>query len=239
MTETKITELYGKLDAIIQQAKPGEKMAAEPKLAAELGVSRATLREAMRTFETQGVILRRQGIGTFVVRPEYTIETGLEELESIERVADRIGLQVSMASLDIQTLNPEPDEIKAFDLEDGTAIVSVSRVIEAEDRPVAYLVDRVPRKFLCVEDLGEDFSGSVLDFFLERGSPMLVSSKCDVGAVTADPVIAKAMQIQRNDPLLHFHSKLFDANGQVVDVSDSYFLPGYFRFHINRRVGRS
>lgn len=238
MTDTKINDLYGQLNEIIRKTSPGEKLAAEPKLASELGVSRATLREAMRTFETQGVILRRQGIGTFVVRPQYTIETGLEALESIERTAERIGLQVSMASLEITIVPPKTEELEKLEFNGEKKVVSVSRVIEAEDRPVAYLIDRVPLHHLCPDELDDDFSGSVLDLFLERGTPMLVSSKCDVGAVTADPAIARAMQIQRNDPLLHFHSELFDSNGMVVDISDSYFLPGYFRFHINRRVGR-
>jgi len=39
----------------------------EPKLARDMGVSRATLREAMRSFEAQGLIMRKQGAGTFVI----------------------------------------------------------------------------------------------------------------------------------------------------------------------------
>jgi GntR family transcriptional regulator len=37
--------------------------------------------------------------------------------------------------------------------------------------------------------------------------------------------------------LLHFASQLYDATGSVVDYSMSYFIPGYFHFHVNRRVG--
>ena len=52
---------------LISKTPPGERLPTEPVLAQHLGVSRATLREAMRSFESQGLIRRRQGIGTFVV----------------------------------------------------------------------------------------------------------------------------------------------------------------------------
>ena len=45
------------------------------------------------------------------------------------------------------------------------------------------------------------------------------------------------MGIQRGDVLLRFVADLFSDSGQPIDHSISYFLPGYFRFHVVRRVG--
>ena len=44
----------------------GARLPSEPELAAELQVSRATLREALRAMELEGLLRRRQGSGTFV-----------------------------------------------------------------------------------------------------------------------------------------------------------------------------
>ncbi|HMV30431.1 MAG TPA: UTRA domain-containing protein, partial [Anaerolineales bacterium] len=81
-----------------------------------------------------------------------------------------------------------------------------------------------------------DFHGSVLDFLLNRGD-LLASSRANVSAIGATADVAKPLEIQRGDVLLHFNSQLFDSEGKVVDYSLSYFIPGYFRFHIVRRVG--
>ena len=87
-----------------------------------------------------------------------------------------------------------------------------------------------------VEDLPVNFHGSVLDFLLGRGDS-LASSRANVSAIGATADVAKALEIQRGDVLLHFYSQLFDGDGRVVDYSLSYFIPGYFHFHIVRRVG--
>ena len=112
-------------------------MPTEPKLARQLGVSRATLREAMRTFETQGLLLRRQGVGTFVVRPTQVLESGLEVLESIDTLASRTGLPVSPGKIDVEQRPATGEECTTLGLEPGCGVVSVTRVILAEGRPVA------------------------------------------------------------------------------------------------------
>src|SRR4030067_1509537 len=107
----RLTEALGQ---VIAATKPGDRLLTEPQLARQLGVSRATLREAMRTFETQGLIRRRQGVGTFVLRPAHVLESGLEVLESIETIAKRIELQACLGELTIERRGAK--ETEATDL---------------------------------------------------------------------------------------------------------------------------
>jgi GntR family transcriptional regulator len=229
--------LHEDLGKIIAETPPGERLLTEPELAKQLNVSRATLREAMRTFETQGLIYRHQGSGTFVIHPSQVINTGLEVLESIETLSNRIGLEVSMGELSIEHRRADAEIASALSLQTDDEILHVSRVIHAEGRPVAYLIDILPEGLLPAGELEAGFTGSVLDLLLRRGVPSLVSSHCEINAVQAQVDIAKALRIQRGDVLLRFIAYLYTTNGQVVDYSFSYFLPGYFNFHVIRRVG--
>jgi GntR family transcriptional regulator len=229
--------LQGLLADLIAATPPGERMPAEPELARQLGVSRATLREAMRSFEAQGIIRRRQGVGTFVVAKPPVFESGLEVLESIESLAGRIGLNVAMGSLHTRAIQASPEQAEALAIAPESELIEVSRVILAGSRPVAYLVDILPKDVLTPADLEQGFTGSVLDLLLRRGTPELVRSVAEVRAAAAAPGIARRLEIQRGDVLLEFVARLYTVDERVIDYSLSYFLPGYFRFEVVRRVG--
>jgi GntR family transcriptional regulator len=229
--------LHTKLEKLISETSPGERLPSEPHLAKQLGVSRATLREAMRTFETQGRIRRRQGSGTYVTHPPHVIASGLEVLESLETLAKRMDLPLEMGELKIERRNARPDECHVLNLESCDEVIDIQRVMRAKDRPIAYLVDILPVDILTAEELENGFTGSVLDFLLQRGEPELQVSHLEINATGASSTVARAMDIQRRAVLLFFSARLYDTNGRVVDYSRSYFLPGYFRFHVVRRVG--
>lgn len=228
--------LQSDLASLISKTAAGERLPSEPELAKKLGVSRATLREAMRTFEAQGLIRRRQGSGTFVVGQMPVIETGLEVLESLETMAERVGLEVSVSDLQIESVTAEEEVARGLEVASGTRVTRVRRVMREESRPVAYLVDILPGDVLEPEQLPVHFKGSVLDFLLRRGDPLTVS-KAAISALGAPAEVAKVLQIQRGDVLLAFVAKLYHSGGKVLDYSTSYFIPGYFHFHVVRRVG--
>ena len=231
--------LQGELARLISATEPGERLLAEPELAHRLSVSRATLREAMRSFEGQGLIRRRQVVGTFVVSHKLVIDSGLEELESIETLANKIWLSVEMCDLVIDEIKANSYQAEKLCVAENTTLIQITRVICAENRPVAYLVDVLPEDILSPADLINGFTGSVLDLLLNRGVPSLANSVAEIQASAASSEIARALQIQRGDVLLMFVARLFAANGKVVDLSTSYFLPGYFTFHVVRKVGNS
>ncbi len=229
--------LQADLAALIEKTPPGQRLTSEPELAKQLGVSRATLREAMRMFETQGLIRRRQGSGTYVTGKFQALDSGLEVLESIETIARRQGLEISVSDLQMEQINADESLASMLNVSRGSRLTCVRRVIRAENRPVAYLADTLPEDILRADELTGEFHGSVLDFLLSRGDA-LATSRANVSAIGAVADVAKPLEIQRGDVLLHFSAQLFNASGRIVDYSLSYFIPGYFHFHIVRRVGK-
>ena len=226
------------LAALIERTPAGGRLISEPDLAKQLGVSRATLREAMRTFETQGLIRRRQGAGTFVVGKVPVMDAGLEVLESLDTMARRMNLVIAVSDLNVEEIAAEEEHASELGVTVGSCLTRVRRVMRAETRPVAYLIDLMSEDTLKIADLPEGFNGSVLDFMLERGDDLRIS-RAAISATNATAEVAKALEIQRGDVLLQFVSQIYTAGGKMVDYTVSYFIPGYFNFHVVRRIGNS
>jgi len=235
-TITPFKRLQTELAALIASVPAGDRLLSEPKLAKQLGVSRSTLREAMRTFETQGLIRRRQGAGTFVVGQAPVLESGLEELESIETMAKRMGISVTVRDLSVETVHATEKQAKKLGISVNSSLTRVARVVSTSERAAAYLIDFLPSEFLSVEEFPKKFNGSVLDFLLTQGIVPSVA-RIAVNASSAPAYVAKALEIQRGDVLLRLSSQLYLDSNQVIDYSLGYFLPGYFNFHVLGRVG--
>ena len=211
----------------------------ETDLSQRFEVSRATIREALSQLEQRGVVIRRHGVGTFIAPQAPRIDAGLEELESLETLARRIGLKTQMGDPVIEERTPTPVEIKCLQLNAEIPILSVSRVIRAGERPVAYLVDVIPTTVLRQQDLDHTFRGSVLDLMIQRKDLSLSHSRTDILIESADETIARKLHLQPGEPLHKLKAQLYTRDGRVVDYSQSYFVPGYFHFHVIRRVGKT
>jgi GntR family transcriptional regulator len=235
MSHFPFQRLQAELAALISHAPGGQRLPSEPDLARQLGVSRATLREAMRTFEAQGLIRRRQGAGTFVVGQVSVMESGLEVLESVETMARRLNLEVAVSDLQIEKVFADQEHALGLSVSLASRLTRVRRVIREGVRPVAYLVDTLPEEVLRAEDVPSVFHGSVLDYLLSRGD-RLSMARANISAIGAPADVARALEIQRGDVLLHFNSQVFDTTGRIATLTQSYFIPGYFNFHVVRRV---
>ncbi len=215
---------------------PGARLPSEHVLSEQLGISRPTLREALHQLEEEGAIVRRHGVGTFVAERLPLIEAGLEALESIELMAARSGLHVQMGEVVILERMTTAAEAKGLALATPEPATCVQRVILTENKPVAYLTDVLPQRFLRQDELGPDFHGSVLDLLRKRGWPALSHSRTELISEAADSNLARALRVQRGVPLMKLEAQLFAGDGQIVDYSISHFVSGCFRFHVVRRV---
>jgi GntR family transcriptional regulator len=183
--------------------------------------------------------VRRHGVGTFVAPALPRIDAGLEELESLETLARKIGLATRMGEPLIEERAATGNEANCLQLDSQTPVISVARVIMTGARPIAYLVDVVPATVLQRQDLDKNFRGSVLDLFLRRRDLHLSHSRTDILIESADQAIARKLKIKAGEPLHKLDAQLFTRDGSVIDYSISYFVPGYFHFHVIRRVGKS
>jgi GntR family transcriptional regulator len=128
-------------------------------------------------------------------------------------------------------------EAECLQISLSVSVLSVARVILTGARPIAFLVDIVPTTILHRQDLDKNFRGSILDLFIQRRDLMLSHSRTEILIESADAIIARKLRLKRGAPLHKLQAQLFARDGQIIDYSTSYFIPGYFSFHVIRRVG--
>jgi GntR family transcriptional regulator len=220
--------------------QPGEQLPSEADLAAQLGISRPTLREALHNLEQEGLIVRKHGVGTFVSRRTLILESGLEVLESLESQAHWLGLNTEVVQLLVAERPATEEEQGMLQLseDEPVDVLDVDRVIAIEGESVAYLKDVVPLVYLRQEDLTEQFSGSVLDIFLQQDVVLPVASQTQISAEGADAQLAERLDVPKGTALLKLVGQLYSYDEKVLDYSLSYFIPGHFNFHVTRRVKR-
>ncbi len=229
------------IGAMLKHMEPGAQLPPEPTLAKQLGVSRATLREVLHIFAERGLLVRRQGVGTFVSSRIPILETGLEVLESLDRMAKRLGLATEVTHVHICERAPTPEEMTGLSIAKTTAtpeVLVVDRVITVQGDAVADLRDVVPVTYLRQTDLDTAFNGSVLDILLQRDELMLSVSRTAIAAVQASAQCAARLDVPQGAALLELTAQLYSYDENVVDYSTSYFVPGYFRFQVMRKVVR-
>jgi GntR family transcriptional regulator len=224
------------LNQLMKGLSPGDKFPPEPALARSLGISRATLREALRNLEEKQVITRRQGVGTFYNGPRVTIDSGLETLASVDALAQRQGLHCTTTGLEVSGGAASADDAATLGLTPGAPVTIVRRVKVADGRPIAYLVDVVPQSVLAPTDLPQGFDGSVLDLLIARRDPAASHAAADITPVKAGKELGARLQVPASTVLLLLEETIYSRDGVPVDLCRSYFVPQFFQFHLLRRI---
>lgn len=115
----------------------GDALPAERDLADYARVSRVTVRKAVDDLVKDGLLMRRHGSGTFVVKPLSRVEQPLSRLTSFTEDMARRGLQTRAEWLDRGLYHQSPEETMILGLAPGTLVARIGRLRIANDMPLA------------------------------------------------------------------------------------------------------
>ncbi len=135
-----------------------DRIPSETDLAAELGVSRTTIRDALSRLENEGVVYRKQGSGTYVNRPGLQIRSRLDEIWSYSAVLEAHGYRPSAKVLDVKREAADPGLATSLELSTGDELVVVRKLFLEDKKPVIFTRD-YPIAQSVPEQLLPNFSG--------------------------------------------------------------------------------
>jgi len=213
--------------------KPGNRLPSEFELARELGVSRATLREALRILEDENVIIRKHGVGTFInSKPVFT--SGIEELYSITQMIEKKNQKAGTIFVNSDYQLATKTDIKAFQMDKAENILRIERIRTADDEPVVYCIDKIPESILP-KDFNFKNDGSIFQSLEKQANSYISYAVAEIEPVGYHEKISQILHSPPESSLLVLKQMHYDIADRPVLVSINYFRADKFRFQVLRR----
>lgn len=232
------TEVMEELEKLIKgkKLKPGEKLPSVEALTEILGVSRSTIREALANLETQGLIVRKQGSGTFVSHSSGKgFIGGLERIEPFRMIANRAGLNSKVIFREVSEITPDKFLEESIGVQEDSKLIKVEIVESINGTPTMYLIDYL--KDSCGDkDALSNWDNSVLPFLIEKCNPPLSHTRTEIFAVGADKTVASKLNISEGEPIQRQVETYYSSSGEIIGIGILYILTDHFHFFVNRRV---
>ena len=232
------TQVMEKLERLIQERKikPDQQLPSEEALTKMLGVSRSTVREALGQLETNGLIYKRHGIGTFVTHPVGKgFHGGLERIEPFREIAHRAGKMSQVIDRHVSQIKADAEFARGIGIERDSKLIKIEIIEAINGVRTMYLTDYIKDIYGDFDKLAQ-WGGSVITYLAKEMKPPLTNTRTEIFAVGADEVVAKKLDIPLGKPIQYQVETYYTGEGNVMGIGYLYILTDQFHFFVNRRV---
>lgn len=228
-------------DAIHAGAYPDGRLPAEPMLAQQLGVSKATVRHAVSILEQEGLLSRRQGAGTFIGGRALELHNNLSVNFGVTDLIESAGFSAGTSAIAVDVEAPDTRVQLALGLSGEARVLALRRSRTADGRVVARTTDVVALGLLATHGLPEAAAVAFV-----RGHQSLYEAMADLGVLVRDGVaeivpwkadaeLARSLQTTEGTLLLRLDQTDYDVNGEPIITSTEYFVADAFKFQVYRK----
>ncbi|AOV08218.1 GntR family transcriptional regulator [Sporosarcina ureilytica] len=213
--------------------KANERIPNEFELAKSLGVSLATLRKALQILESEKVVVRKHGVGTFV-NPKPLFTSGIEELTSVTTMIEQAGMESGTILMDVSETDATDASIKRFNYGETDKIITIKRLRTADGQPVVFCIDQVLAKNFPV-GADELLKTSIFDAIEQSGDIRITQAVAQIEPIDYDEEASSLLRCGIDIPLLALIQKHYSDDGEMVLYSKNYFRADKFSFHVVRK----
>jgi GntR family transcriptional regulator len=197
------------------------RLPSETELGKSLKVSRATVRTALAILAADGLIIRRQGDGTYINK--FAIEVLSQSKWEFTRLIEESGRKPSIISLNSIQRPATQHESSLLGIEQGDDVIAVERVFNANELPVIFSVNVLPKALICLPYPNNAWKESILDFLEKYCSEHYSYNIVDVSAIEVDSKVAKIMGLKRGLPIIRLDEIFYNHKSQPLFYATNYF----------------
>ncbi|MGI6541276.1 MAG: GntR family transcriptional regulator [Bacillota bacterium] len=219
---------------IVRGAFPDNRLPTEEELSQRFGVSRNTIREALSMLEMDGLITRRQGVGTFIERDKVHVGSRTIGFTESMRLAGR-NPGTLMMSFDWEPADQHMSGM--LDMRVGEAMGVLKRVRSLDGVPAYYQIERLPAHVIG-EDFDPDAMGESLFEYLNKQRDIEVGgSEFSLRATVPNRVIASILGMDIGLPLLMIEDLYRSREDKPLLWSVNYYRSDLYCFRAVERNG--
>jgi GntR family transcriptional regulator len=214
----------------------GGQLPGENALAAEMGVSRGTVRQALTILQHEGFISRRQGLGTFANPHVEGIPARINFAFEFSELIEGAGYDA-----DVKLLEWRPDTADAataakLEREPGAPLLRLRKLFLASRQPAIYVDGVLPTDLIRDDYDPAEFERPIFQFLDRRCQrrPKYILSA--LVPSLAEGEMVDALDVAPGNPILKFIDVVYDAKDEPLALMHIYFREPLIRFQALRKV---
>lgn len=212
----------------------GSSLPPEREIAVITGLSRVTVRKAIQALADDGIIIQKQGSGSFVATSAPQIEQSLSRLTSFSEDMARRGMTSASIWLERGIFMPSPDEVLALALSQDASVSRIARLRTADGKPMA-----IERASLSTAMLPNPLAveTSLYEVLGQSGlRPVRALQK--ISAINLQKADAALLEIEAGMAGLKIERTSYLADGRTVEFTQSIYRGDAYNFVAELRLAK-
>ena len=200
---------------------PGIRLPSETELSSEFEVSRATIRTVLAKLAVEGLILRKQGDGTYVNERILEVNTHLGGLWDFGHLIERSGFEATIQTLSSKMVMATEKEARTLAIDTGNELLLLKRLFLANNKPVILAKNLIPASFLINSNVEIDGQLRIREIMKQYFSQEISFVTTEISSALADND-AKILEIKPSDHLLNLKMAFYSKDNQPLTIGDNY-----------------
>ena len=233
-----VAQVRDRIREMLQQEhlRAGDQLPSEASLVAAFGVSRGSVREALKLLEEERVIICRHGTGRFVATdPSSLITEDVTRLQSVTDMAQELGIQITTQVLSARVETASEVVCSHLRLDPGSTVLTLERVRQAAGETVIYSIDVIPTALVKGDIAPDVFRGSLVAVMEGSWGVRLSYSRAKISAVNLDADLCQRLGATCGVAWVLMEQVNFDDHNQPILYSQDYHRGDMIHFFVLRR----
>lgn len=219
------------LDKIREGAwQVGDLLPSENQLQDDYDISRTTVRQTLSELVTEGYLIRKRGLGTFIAEPKVTYDPS-KQFELNEYTKSQ-GITLHWEFKDAEEINADETVATALDIREGVTVLRIRRLRLADNRVIGYHLAYVAPNIQKFIDEAHYTEGQSLDYL--KNCPALSDSRIQrtLEASIAEQLDMDWLDAAPNTPILKMERIVFANDNSPVEFLVARFRGDRFKYQI-------